>query len=82
MSDDIAFQTYVTRTEVCRVPHVRLLLITNAIRSIYRAGCTIGAITFRRSLVPAGRVLSQTPLAGTVLPYQVGGRLVVSRGPF
>jgi hypothetical protein len=68
-------------TGLCTVPKVRGKTLSAAKRAIARARCRVGNI--RRaysSVVREGRVISQQPNAGTVLPSGGRVRLVVSRG--
>jgi hypothetical protein len=65
----------------CRVPHVRGKRLGVARRSIKRARCAVGKITRRSSgTVKKGRVISQLPRAGRLLPLGGKVRLVVSTG--
>jgi uncharacterized delta-60 repeat protein len=65
----------------CRVPNVRGKALGAARRSIRRARCAVGRVTRKPSRrVKRGRVISQSPRAGRVLPLGGKVRLVVSRG--
>ena len=70
---------FVNITGVCRVPNVRRKTLPAARHAIARAHCRVGKIRHSRSAAKKGRVLSQNPKPGTVMPR---GRvnLVVSRG--
>ena len=66
---------------VCTVPHVRGKSLPAAKRTIARANCRVGAIRRAYSkTVQRGRVISQKPRPGTVLPNRGKVSLVVSRG--
>jgi beta-lactam-binding protein with PASTA domain len=65
----------------CRVPNVRGKTLVVARRSIKRARCAVGKITRKPSRkVKKGRVISQSPRAGRLLPQNSKVKLVVSRG--
>jgi uncharacterized delta-60 repeat protein len=65
----------------CRVPSVRGKTLGIARRSIKRARCAVGRITRKPSgRVKKGRVISQLPRAGRLLPLGAKVRLVVSSG--
>lgn len=68
-------------TGLCGVPNAKGMTLPGAKRSITRLGCRVGSI--RRAYaktVKRGRVISQTPRFGTVLPKGAKINLVVSRG--
>jgi beta-lactam-binding protein with PASTA domain len=84
-ADVLANATSVARriviAEPCVVPRVVGMTLAAARAAIARSHCRTGKVTRARSTtVRTGRVLSQRPGAGTLLPN--GGRvnLVVSRG--
>ncbi len=66
---------------VCNVPNVRGKTLPGANRAIGRAHCRVGKIRrpYSRS-VKRGRVISEKPKPGTVLPKGGKVKLVVSRG--
>jgi PASTA domain/Concanavalin A-like lectin/glucanases superfamily len=67
--------------EACTVPHVRRKTLPAAKRTIARANCRVGTIRRAYSkIVKRGRVSSQTPRPGRVLPNRGRVNLVVSRG--
>jgi hypothetical protein len=70
----------VNTTVSCKVPKVTKKSLPSAKRAIARAHCRIGTIRRTSSRIKRGRVVSQKPKPGTVMP--AGGRvnLVVSRG--
>jgi hypothetical protein len=68
-------------TGLCAVPNAKGKTLPGAKRSITRSGCRVGSI--RRTWsnkAKGGRVISQTPRFGTVLPKGAQVNLVVSRG--
>jgi uncharacterized delta-60 repeat protein len=68
-------------TPRCRVPNVRGKTLGVARRSIKRARCAVGKVTRKPSRkVKKGRVISQSPRAGRLLPQKSKVKLVVSRG--
>jgi hypothetical protein len=75
-----AVSVLVNTTVSCKVPRVIKRALPAAKRALARAHCRVGMIRRSRSAAKKGRVLSQNPKPGTVLPG--GGRvnLVVSRG--
>jgi len=77
-TDDVS--VFVNTTGACRVPNVRRKTLPAARHAIARAHCRVGKIRQSRSAAKKGRVLSQNPKPGAVMP--AGGRvnLVVSRG--
>lgn len=70
----------VNTTVSCKVPKVTKKSLPAAKRAIARAHCRVGTIRRTFSRIKTGRVVSQKPKPGTVMP--AGGRvnLVVSRG--
>jgi hypothetical protein len=64
----------------CKVPQVRKKALPAAKRAIARAHCRVGRIRRSYSTVRKGRVTSQSPKPGTVLPGGGKVNLVVSRG--
>jgi uncharacterized delta-60 repeat protein len=65
----------------CRVPNVRGKTLGAARRSIKRARCAVGNVTRKPSRrMKKGRVISQSPRAGRLLPVRSKVKLVVSRG--
>jgi FG-GAP-like repeat/PASTA domain len=75
-----AVSVLVNTTVSCKVPKLTKKSLLAAKRAIARAHCRVGKIRHSRSGAKKGRVLSQNPKPGTVMPG--GGRvnLVVSRG--
>jgi hypothetical protein len=75
-----AVSVLVNTTVSCKVPRVTKKALPAAKRAIARAHCRVGTIRRTSSRIKRGRVMSQKPKPGTVLP--AGGRvnLVVSRG--
>jgi hypothetical protein len=68
-------------TGLCTVPNVRGKPLPAATRSIARASCRVGKIRLAYSkFVTKGRVISERPKSGTVLPSGGMVSLVVSRG--
>ena len=67
-------------TVVCKVPKIKGQPLARAKRTIRRVYCRVGTIRRTSSRIKRGRVVSQKPKPGSVLP--AGGRvnLVVSRG--
>ena len=64
------------------VPSVVGMLQATAQSTITGAGLTVGAVTSANSAtVPAGRVISQTPVAGNSVPQNSAVAIVVSTGP-
>jgi serine/threonine-protein kinase len=61
----------------CTVPAVIGLRLSGAVRSILKAHCEVGKVTTQRSLVPIGRVVSQSPPPGSAGPSI---SLVISSG--
>jgi hypothetical protein len=65
----------------CGVPNVRGATLEAAKRAIARGGCRVGRIRSSYSnSVKRGRVISQRPLAGVLLPRGGKVNLIVSRG--
>ncbi len=66
---------------VCTVPNLRGKTLPGAKRAIVRANCRVGKIrrAYSKS-VKRGRVISEKPKPGTVLPNRGKVNLVVSRG--
>ena len=75
-----AVSVLVNTTVSCKVPRVTKKALPTAKRAIARAHCRVGAMRRTSSRIKKGRVVSQKPKPGTVMP--AGGRvnLVVSRG--
>jgi VCBS repeat protein/PASTA domain-containing protein len=75
-----AVSVLVNATVSCKVPKVVKKALPAAKRAITRAHCHLGAMRRTSSGIKKGRVVSQKPKPGTVMP--AGGRvnLVVSRG--
>ena len=65
---------------LCTVQNVRRKTLPAAKRTIARATCRVGKIRRAYSNVKRGRVISQTPKFGTVVPRGGKVNLVVSRG--
>jgi len=63
-----------------RVPRVRTLSEAPGLRRLNIAGL-FATVTFQRSDQPVGRVLSQSPRAGSLLPRNSRVTLIVSSGP-
>jgi len=67
---------------ICKVPNVRGKTLPSAKRAVGRAHCSIGEIRRVHSKsVRSGRVTSERPKSGTLLPSRGKVSLVVSRGP-
>jgi uncharacterized delta-60 repeat protein len=65
----------------CRVPNVRGKTLGVARRSIRRARCSVGKVTRKTSRrVKKGRIISQRPSAGRLLPVGTKIKLIVSVG--
>jgi FG-GAP-like repeat/PASTA domain len=75
-----AVSVLVNTTVSCKVPRVTKKALPAAKRAIARAHCRVGTMRRTSSRIKRGRVISQNPKPGTVMP--AGGRvnLVVSRG--
>jgi FG-GAP-like repeat/PASTA domain/FG-GAP repeat len=75
-----AVSVLVNTTVSCKVPRVVKKTLPAAKRAIARAHCRVGTLHRTSSRIKRGRVVSQKPKPGTVMP--AGGRvnLVVSRG--
>jgi beta-lactam-binding protein with PASTA domain len=68
-------------TGLCAVPNVRGMRLAAAKRSIAQGHCRLGETRRAYSrTVKTGRVISQTPWPGSVLPKRGKVNLVVSRG--
>jgi FG-GAP-like repeat/PASTA domain/FG-GAP repeat len=66
---------------LCTVPDVRHVALVVARRAVARARCRLGTVHRVYSLrVKRGRVISQSPKPGTVLPRRGKVTLVISRG--
>jgi FG-GAP-like repeat/PASTA domain len=73
--------TLANATGLCGVPDVRGKTLRTAKRAIVRADCRVGRIRRAYSKnVTRGRVISQQPASGRVLPKRGKVNLVVSRG--
>src|SRR5262252_3476215 len=83
-NDSVAFKSAtasVTIDVVMVVPNVVGMTRTAATTAITGAGLTVGTVTQASSLtVPAGSVISQTPVANTETATAIGVDLVVSTG--
>jgi subtilisin family serine protease len=64
----------------CRVPNVLSRRLANAKAAIKRAGCRVGRVEKTRSRTRIGRVVTQSPEAGTRLAELGRVSLTVSRG--
>jgi hypothetical protein len=75
-----AVSVLVNTTVSCKVPRVTKKALPAAKRAIARAHCRVGTMRRTSSRIKKGRVVSQKPKPGTVMP--AGGRvnLVISRG--
>jgi beta-lactam-binding protein with PASTA domain len=66
---------------LCTVQDVFRQTLPAAKRTIARANCRVGTIRRAYSkIVPRGRVISQKPKPGTVLPTPGKVNLIISRG--
>ena len=63
----------------CTVPRAVGLTLAKARARIRAAGCRVGGVSTRRSIRPRGRVLAQSPKAGTRVEVGTRVRLVVTR---
>jgi hypothetical protein len=71
----------VNRPGFCTVQDVRRLKLAAARAKLARANCRAGTVRYQRSkTLQSGRVISQRPVFGTVLPRGARVALVVSRG--
>ena len=71
----------VNTTRLCTVPNVLGKTLPGAKRTIARADCRVGKIRHAYSkIVKKGRVISEKPKPGTLLPNRGKVNLVVSRG--
>lgn len=77
---DFGLVRYLGTQAVCRVPRVKGQTLARAAAAIRTGHCRLGAVRGTFSRVPRGRVVTQSPKAGTRLV--AGGRvaLVVSKG--
>jgi hypothetical protein len=64
----------------CVVPKLAGKTLAAAKRALSRAHCGVGKITKKRSKAKHGRVIAQSPKAGTKLPSGSKVKLVVSKG--
>ena len=71
---------FINRPGLCTVQNVRGKALPKARRTITRGGCRVGKMRHAYSVYPRGRVVSQKPKPGTVLPNRGKVQLVVSRG--
>jgi hypothetical protein len=69
-----------TATPSCRVPRVVGLRLVRARTAIRRANCSVGRVRGIRSRAKRGRVVRQSPRAGTRLRRGARVALVISRG--
>jgi hypothetical protein len=69
-----------TATRSCRVPRVLGLRLVRARTAIRRANCSVGRVRGVRSRAARGRVVRQSPRAGTRLRRGARIALVISRG--
>jgi PASTA domain len=76
---DLPFQTFVE--PACGVPGLEGETVAAATEALTRSGCVLGKVSrvFSRS-VPAGMVISQSPVADTILAPGAAVSLTVSRG--
>jgi PASTA domain len=65
----------------CKVPRVVGKTLARARRAIRLAHCSVGRVRYARSKLRRGRVLRQSPRAGSKLARGTRVKLVVSRGP-
>ena len=65
---------------LCHVPKLKGKTVAGAKRLLARAHCRLAAIRSAYSRVRRGRILAQTPRAGTTLPNHGRVSIVVSRG--
>jgi FG-GAP-like repeat/PASTA domain len=75
-----AVSVLVNTTVSCKVPRVTKKALPAAKRAIARAHCRVGKIRRTSSRIQRGRVVSQKPKPGTVMPAGGKVNLVVSRG--
>jgi len=78
VAPDTGRWTY-TLTRFCVVPRVVGKTLAAARATLTRAGCRVGRVTRRASTARAGRVVRQTPRAGTPLARGARVNLVLSR---
>jgi PASTA domain len=69
-----------TTTRICRVPRVIGKRLVRARTAIRRANCSVGRVRGVRSRAARGRVVRQSPRAGTRLRRGARVTLVISRG--
>jgi hypothetical protein len=76
---DLPFQTFVE--PACGVPGLEGETVAAATEALTRSGCVLGAVSrvFSRSVL-AGKVISQAPVADTILAPGAAVSLTVSRG--
>lgn len=80
----VAEETAVNLLESCGaaiVPYVLRLPAATGENEILAAGLGIGTVTYQRSLIPAGEVISTSPAAGTMLCSGAKVSGVISSGP-
>jgi uncharacterized delta-60 repeat protein len=78
---DFAVARYVGALPPCKVPNVRGKKLGVARARIRKARCTVSKVTRKPSKqMKKGRVLSQSPRAGTILPSGGKVKLVVGKG--
>jgi hypothetical protein len=65
----------------CKVPRVVGKTLARARRAIRLAHCSVGRVRYARSRLRRGRVMRQSPRAGSKLVRGTRVKLVVSRGP-
>lgn len=79
--DDFAVVRYLAAPPPCKVPNVRGKKLAAAKARIKRAGCRVGKVTRKPSKkAQKGRVLSQSPRAGAMVPSGAKVKLVVGKG--
>jgi hypothetical protein len=71
---------FINTPGLCTVQNVNGKALSKARRTITHAGCRVGDIRGAYSVYPRGRVVSQKPRPGTVLPNRGKVNLIVSRG--
>lgn len=78
---DFAVARYLAAPPPCKVPNVRGKKLAAAKASIKKARCAVGKVARKASKrVKKGRVISQSPRAGSSLPNATKVNLVVSKG--
>jgi len=70
-----------TVTPACKVPKLKGRSRRRATKALERAHCTLGKVTRRHSKRRRGRVIRQSPPAGTTLPGESPVAIVLSSGP-